>query len=617
MAFLMLVLTMVVYSLATLSVGNALCPPGFVPGNAGCVCRERAHETVKCDRASNKSMLLLGMCMTYDNATGTTWLGACPYTIHHHIKDHVYLELPNDTLQLNSFMCGQLHRHGLLCGRCKQGYSSAVSSIGFKCAECTNNQYWSWMVYLIVEFLPITLLYVAVVVFHIRATLPPLNGYIFYCQMISTVLRANIPLRTLLTYHNQKLSTIAIQIGLAFTGIWTLDFLRYIIPPICIVSTFKNIHALMFGYLAALYAFCCILLTWGLIILHDRNFKPVVCLWKPLRKCLIRFRRNWDSKVSTANAFATFLLLSYSRITSTSFSLLHCGHVTNISSESSEVIRVLLDDPTVTYFSKEHLPYAVTAVIVTLVFLISPVMLLIFYPIKAFRRCFMCCGLRVWHTLHAYVEIFQGCYKDGTNGTRDYRFMSAIYMVLRLTIAIPYSVAGNTLTYGSQTLLLPFIVAGGAALLFATARPYKVTSMNVLESLLLAWLTLMSLLAYMLSDTENLEVLSFAVIILATVPQVVFTTCIIAKILKGLKCVCLKHMRNSGIVSSTNTSLHLSNEFADRVLNPHLYAPIPGSSTHTTDDSQGSEIPSNQTRRELPSCKYGSTNKNYQQIVPV
>ena len=38
--------------------------------------------------------------------------------------------------------------------------------------------------------------------------------------------------------------------------------------------------------------------------------------------CFARFRRRWDPKGSVINAFATFLLLSYSKLLVVSYSLL-------------------------------------------------------------------------------------------------------------------------------------------------------------------------------------------------------------------------------------------------------------------------------------------------------
>jgi len=63
--------------------------------------------------------------------------------------------------------------------------------------------------------------------------------------------------------------------------------------------------------------------------------------------------------------------------------------------------KVLYLDARVKYFSKEHLPYAVAAI---LIFILSPALLLLCYPTKLFRKCSDYCRLRRWQTLHIFVE---------------------------------------------------------------------------------------------------------------------------------------------------------------------------------------------------------------------
>ena len=49
--------------------------------------------------------------------------------------------------------------------------------------------------------------------------------------------------------------------------------------------------------------------------------------------------------------------------------------------------KVLYSDATVKYFSKEHLPYAMAAILILIFFVLSPALLFLFYPTKLFRKC--------------------------------------------------------------------------------------------------------------------------------------------------------------------------------------------------------------------------------------
>ncbi len=65
---------------------------------------------------------------------------------------------------------------------------------------------------------------------------------------------------------------------------------------------------------------------------------------------------------------------------------------------------------------------------------VSPLILLLLYPIKRFRKLLSYCGPKKYHALYVFLDTFQGHYKDVTNGTRDYRAASCISFVLRFGV---------------------------------------------------------------------------------------------------------------------------------------------------------------------------------------
>ena len=90
--------------------------------------------------------------------------------------------------------------------------------------------------------------------------------------------------------------------------------------------------------------------------------------------------------------------------------------------------KVLLYDPTIRYFHSEHIPYVILAITILVVFILVPPLFLLLYPTKAFRKC-----LKIrWDIVSHIMDIFQEWYKDGTEGTRDYRFISGFYFLLRI-----------------------------------------------------------------------------------------------------------------------------------------------------------------------------------------
>ena len=58
--------------------------------------------------------------MSYDDTINDTVVGRCPFNYHYPDAQIFYVTLPNDTSELNSFMCSGLNRTGLLCSQCQQ-----------------------------------------------------------------------------------------------------------------------------------------------------------------------------------------------------------------------------------------------------------------------------------------------------------------------------------------------------------------------------------------------------------------------------------------------------------------------------------------------------------------
>ena len=207
------------------------------------------------------------------------------------------------------------------------------------------------------------------------------------------------------------------------------------------------------------------IVTYVLIELHAHNFRVIVWVWKPFHRCFARFRQQWDIRTSIIDAFATFLLLSNIKLLSVSFDLLTPTYVYNIN--ESVVGLYLYYDASIEYFGKKHLPYAILALFVVLICIISPILLLLLYPMRCFQWCLGCCGVR-WHALPTFIDAFQGYYKDGTNGTRDCRYFAAVYLLVRLVLAISFAITRNVVFYGVAILVLISV-----AILITIIQPYK------------------------------------------------------------------------------------------------------------------------------------------------
>jgi len=66
----------------------------------------------------------------------------------------------------------------------------------------------------------------------------------------------------------------------------------------------------------------------------------------------------------------------------------------------------------------------------------------------------MWCACMRWHALHIFIDSFQGCYKDGTNGTRDCRYFAGVYLTTRLLLCIVFALTLGVYYYAAGTVVL-------------------------------------------------------------------------------------------------------------------------------------------------------------------
>ena len=594
------------------------CPPWFVPdneSNSGCSCKS-LYDEVEC--GVHSALLKLGFCMTYNSTTKTAEYVPCPYIAHYkitHDDSILYIQLPQNASLLNEFMCGPLNREGPLCGKCKDGYGIALYSYTLECSKCWGHGY-GWVLYFFLELFPITVMFFLVVIFHIRATSSPLSALVFMSQIVVYTIRLNVPLHMYIENKVTGFPYMALKVLLVFCGIWSLDFFRSVIPPFCASSNIKTIHAVAFEYLVAFYPILLILITYVCIKLHDNNFRPVVWLWKPFHRHFVYFRRSWDSTASIINTFTTFLLLSFSKILFVSVTLLHVVWVSMRSNNSTVGKCVLYYDPIVECHMKEHSTFVVTAFCVLVVFILFPTIILILYPTKLFRRCVSCCGFRRVHALHMFVESFQGQYKDGTNGTRDFRMVSASFLILRLLTLPPFLFFRRHRAWPSSEIQCAIFVI--ASCLFAVLRPYKLNVRNNVDTVMLGLLALLSLA--FLTETNYPDTDSSAQSILVTtlllgVPHMVlilYICYVLAKKANITQCLkrkyeslkrCLLAVWCTNQAEGDVEAESDSDSLPDRLVNPEEYEPV---TPATVEDTENKELVNEIPRTLTPVYTYGS-----------
>ncbi len=162
----------------------------------------------------------------------------------------------------------------------------------------------------------------------------------------------------------------------------------------------------------------------------------LVCLWKPFRICCTRTRRRMDHRGSIVNVFATFLILSYTKLVIISLYMLRYIHFYSNTGDRVSPKMVYLD-ATAHYYSVKYFPYMLLSSFVLGFLVVLLALFLCLYPLRPFQRCLNTCGLS-WHALHAFADSFNGHYKNRTDITYDCRYFGSFYAVLRIVVFVGY-----------------------------------------------------------------------------------------------------------------------------------------------------------------------------------
>ena len=452
-----------VFAMLVASAVGQRCPTWFVPQSGKCVCGWHVKNLLDCFEAQNETSITNGFCLTYNN--DTEHFGQCPYNVNTTLIP--YHTVPADVLKLDREMCGPLHRTGLLCSHCQQGLGPALFSYYKECKECLPQPF-GWMLFFVRLAVPVTVFCVIIIVFRINIASPALNGFVLAAQVISSGVHNN---QWPFIVNGLKTSYCFSTFVADCYGLFSLDFFTYLIPSFCISKDMSMHTVLSLEYITALYPILFTLSVYFSITLYHNGNKAVRTCLRPFHRCFIKLCKKWKLKGSILNAFATCLLLSYSKLCSISLYLLQPVPVYDKYGNVTYRLYYGADHEVQSHHYLLHLALA-SGVIIVMVIL--PALFILFYQNCCFQRCLYYCKIKCV-LIHELANITQGCFKNGTvPGTRDYRWFAGLYLLLRVVLVFSINQQYHLIVYLTVFSLM--------SLLVATLRPYKTNCYNFIDS---------------------------------------------------------------------------------------------------------------------------------------
>ena len=350
------------------------CPPGFKFDNQSstCVCDVDVLLSVtRCDLDTFHSYILPGFWIGVVKKSNEEKLvtGRCPFCDYSKQNNmsaapEYGIILPQNYSGLNKAVCGDT-RTGVLCGKCEDSYTVHFHSPGFLCkpAEPLGCRL-GWLFYILSELIPVTVVFITVLVLNISFTSGAINGFILFSQLLDTF---DIDASGIISYPQSAKHTIRawIQRYRFIYGFFNLDFFDLESLSFCMMKNASALDMLALKYVTIFYT---LLLIVAVILIMN----------KCGGRCCGRFCRITTVRTSVVHGISTFLVICYAKCVKTSLDLLIPTWLRK--SGFNPPPRVWLNGELL-YFSTGHLPYALPAIFCLLTIGMLPPGLLLAYPL--------------------------------------------------------------------------------------------------------------------------------------------------------------------------------------------------------------------------------------------
>lgn len=442
------------------------CPPGHTINDKVCICDISHFKGIwKCNNARKIASIIngywIGLCNGNMQCTGHCPVGFCTNSISTDLQN-VLLSETHTLLCINN-------REGKLCSRCSANHSVYYHSHDFKCGEESLCKL-GILFYIASEILPLTIIFVMVIMLNVSFTSGTVNGVILYAQIFDSFI-SNFHN----TIHFPKLVNILID---GYRVVYTVSNLNYFSIDqlsFCLWKGATTLDVIAWKYVTIVYALCLILVT--VFLLNTTICKKLCVCWRP-----------HTVKNAAIHGLVAFLTMCFSQCAKICFLLLTRVSLGRSKGTLENVVYMSGENR---FFDEVHIKYGIPALFFTLVIVILPPMLLFLYPLS-FKILALCklSELRILNRISNFFPVqlfdaFQSCYKD------EFRFFSGLYFFYRVVPLILYAVNTDLILYYFSVEI--FLIV--ALALNATLQPYKNRWHNITDTLIFTNLAIINMIS--------------------------------------------------------------------------------------------------------------------------
>ena len=451
-----------------LNISLTWCRPGYVidhntPNAQGrCVCSaslgkdHHYYGISRCNSSTQSAIIDPGVWVGYDDTSTPTqknlYTATCPSKYCNYSDG---LELNVSATFLTDYICSK-NRQEFVCGKCQKNTSVFFNNLYY---ICKNNSkcHLGALFYLTLELLPISIVFIIIILTDISLTSGVAYSTVFVMQMMYSI---SFTVNEAIPFEEFKFIDY-------MYGIVDLDFKYY---PYCLWAGCTTLDVLVMKYVSMAYAMGLVICTILMV-----NY----CNCGRLRRLLICRR---DRRYSIVQGLSTLMVICYSRCTHITFKILSWSTASGIGSQTTK--NVVYYTGHIEYFSSRHLPYAIPAVLI-LTFIVVPLPLVLFFDPFLLKME----GVLVQHGIlksclpwtrfrmkfKPFFDSFQGCFRD------DARYFAGLFFIYRTVVHLMSAVLQTEITfYMSIEAILAVILT-----IQAVIQPLEKKWHNIISSVLL------------------------------------------------------------------------------------------------------------------------------------
>ena len=522
----------------TINTTLAKCPPGYYfpsntpnPSQSKCMCsvydEEQKYDHIPYCKASTFQAVLQPQFWAGYSRDGNVLLtGKCP-TGYCYTNGSKKLLLPPeaDDDQLNELICSPNNRRETLCGRCENGSYIYANAKDYKCGKCSQKN--GYVLQVFAKYVPLIIFLVTIFLLDINLASGLLNTFVFFSQMLPSLdlyAGGEIPVN--------GAAKPFVEIYEFCYGIFNLQYFESLdmLQGWCTLRYTSALKVVALGYVEASFPLVIIIVVWLIIFASNHctceNGRNI--MWRINNKVRQLYRRIKPKGISLSESFfrglVTFILLSYTKFTLVTLTLLAPAYLSGPGGRRYSIVANL--DGTLEYFGREHLQYAIPAILVLIFIVLLPPVLFATYP------C-MCNRLRIpTHKMMHFFDTLYGAFKI------EYKlyYFSLLYFLYRIALVAIFTFTPEV----QQRYVLQQVSISIVLMVHGIVRPYREDKHNKIDLCLLALIpTVISISFFRLFRVTNSDIvdhLAMAVqIILLYIPLICLAAVIAYKVYQWKK----------------------------------------------------------------------------------